>query len=254
MDLGRLVNRLDDRLGIEAYRTVDASANGLQIGQRSKPVDHVALAVDAAVEPANRASDADVLVVHHGLIWGDGLGDVTGLRFERFKPFFDHDLALYAVHLPLDGHPELGHAAQLTTAMGLVDAEPFGMMGDVPTGVIADADDDLTSAALRRRFADAVGVEAAAIGQLGPTPDRIDRVATVTGSGTDFIEDAAAAGADALLTGEPKHSAYHRAQDLDLSVLHAGHYATETIGLKALGDLIAEWGLETTFIDVPTGL
>ncbi|MFP4591130.1 MAG: Nif3-like dinuclear metal center hexameric protein [Halobacteriales archaeon] len=254
MDLGTLADRLDDRLDVEAYAGVDASANGLQVGRRDRPVERVAVAVDAAVEPIERAADADALVVHHGIVWGDGLPDLTAHRLARVRGLLDHDLGLYCAHLPLDGHPDLGNAARLGAAVGLTDTEAFGHLGGVPTGVVGRLPDAPAVDALVDRVAAAVDRESDAVGRLGPTPASVDRLAIVTGSGTDLIEEAAAVGADALLTGEPKHSAYHRAVDLGVCTLTAGHYATETFGVRAVAELVAEWGLETRFVDVPTGL
>ncbi|MFW6448461.1 MAG: Nif3-like dinuclear metal center hexameric protein, partial [Halobacteriota archaeon] len=136
MDLGTLADRLDDRLDVDAYADVDASANGLQVGRRDRPIERVAVAVDAAVEPIERAAEVDALIVHHGLVWGDGLTDLTAHRYDRIRALVTNDLGLYCAHLPLDGHPELGNAARLGAAIGLREVEAFGHLGGLPTGVI----------------------------------------------------------------------------------------------------------------------
>lgn len=117
MDTETFVERLDDRLDTAAYADLDASANGLQVAGPDK-IDHAAFAVDAAIETAERAADADAdaLVVHHGLFWGE-FERATGSIHDRLTPFFEHDMALYVAHLPLDGHQELGNAAGIVGAL-----------------------------------------------------------------------------------------------------------------------------------------
>lgn len=253
MELGTLVDRLNDRLDTAAYRDSDPSRNGLQVGDRSRSVDHVVGTVDAAQEPIEEAIDrnADLLVVHHGLMWGEET-PLTGHRYGRIRRLVEADLALYAAHLPLDGHPTLGNAAVIADDLGLTDrtafpgeTTPIGLTGKYDGG---DADELLSA------IADALGRDLEWLRTIGPTPSTVDRVAIVTGSGTDYIEAAAAAGADVLITGEGKHAAYHEAADVGLSVVLAGHYATETGGVRSVLDEIEAWGPSTAFLDLPTGL
>jgi len=191
-------------------------------------------------------------VVHHGLSWG-GIERVTGIDYRRLAPLLREDVALYAVHLPLDGHQELGNAAGLADRLGLTDREPFGALGGEHVGTRgrlpeADSVDDLRAAL---DGLDQGGQSTRAF-EFGP--DRVEDVAVVTGSGADWLPEAADAGADAFVTGEGKQQLYHQARDLGVNVLLAGHYATETFGVRRLGELCSEWGLETTFVDHPTGL
>lgn len=255
MELEALAAELDELLEVDRYRPVDASLNGLQVGDGTRSVEHVALSVDAAVEPIERAAAAaaDLLVAHHGILWGEAEG-VTRHRYARVAALVEADLALYVAHLPLDGHPELGHAAVLGGTLGIVDVEPFGRIDGRPTGVIGGLRGGPPADEVRRDLADAVGTAPDDLDDIGTPPDRVDRVAIVTGSGTDFVEGAAATDADVLVTGEAKQAAYHRARELGLYVLLGGHYATERFGLEALGERLEHWGLETTFVDVPTGI
>ncbi|QCC46786.1 Nif3-like dinuclear metal center hexameric protein [Halobellus limi] len=265
MELSTLTDRLDERLDTDAYADVDASANGLQVGpgdpartgrDSSPAVDHVAFAVDAAaatIEDA-AAAGADVLVTHHGLVWG-GLDRVTGREYENVAALVENDLALYVSHLPLDGHGELGNAAGLADFLGLdVDSrEPFGTLGPVTIGQRGRASDAYDVAELRERLAglDTGGREPRVL-DFGP--EEIRDVAIVTGSGVDWLGEAADAGVDALVTGEGKQQVYHEAREAGVNVFLAGHYATETFGVGALSDLVSEWGIETTVLDHPTGL
>jgi len=252
MDRQEFVTRLDDRLRTDDYADVDASANGLQVGRKSGAVERVALAVDAAEATIREAvdRDADALLVHHGLAWG-GFDRLTGLHYDRIEPLVANDVALYVSHLPLDGHQELGNAAGLADVLGLRDRAPFGEYGPEYVGTRGTATDaygaDELAALLDRELDTETQV-------LGFGPDEIEDVGIITGSGVDWIEAASEAGLDALVTGEGKQKAYHEARDLGLNVFLAGHYATETFGVRALGDLIEGWGVETTYIEHPTGL
>ena len=258
MERSEYVRRLDDRLDTAAYADVDASANGLQVGSDRGTVDHVAFAVDAATATIEAAADAgaDVLVVHHGISWG-GIDCVTGRAYDRIAALADHDIALYVSHLPLDGHADLGNAAGVAAELDLADREPFGELGPVTIGTIGETEAPRSAAAIRETLD---GFEGQSDDDPSPTqvldfgPDEIERVAVVTGSGTDWLDEAVEAGADALITGEGKGKAYHEAREAGLTVFLAGHYATETFGVRSLEALTAEWGLETTYLSHPTGL
>ncbi|EMA36636.1 Nif3-like dinuclear metal center hexameric protein [Halococcus hamelinensis] len=253
MHLDEFSARLDDRLRTDAFADLDASANGLQVDAPTD-VDHAAFAVDAAVETADRAVEvgADVLVVHHGLFWGD-FDRATGARYDRLAPFFEHDVGLYAAHLPLDGHPDLGNAAGVTDALELGEQEPFAALGAEHIGVAGIAPEGFTPDGLRAALADACGPKNG-VQHLDFGPDTVERVAVATGSAADWFDEAVAWGADAFVTGEGKQQVYHEAKEAGIHVYLAGHYATETFGVRSVGTLAGEWGIETTFIDRPTGL
>jgi dinuclear metal center YbgI/SA1388 family protein len=258
MRLSEYAGRLDDELDTAAYADVDASANGLQVGPDDAEVERVAFAVDAAEATIEAAADAgaDVLVVHHGISWG-GFDRVTGQTYDRIEALIESDLALYVSHLPLDGHPDLGNAAGVAGAIGLEDREPFGEIGPVTIGTVGDLRTPAAADAIRETLD---GFEGQPDGEADPTrvlgfgPDEIERVAVVTGSGVDWLDEAAAAGADALITGEGKQQVYHDAREAGVTVFLAGHYATETFGVRSLESLSAEWGLETEYVSHPTGL
>lgn len=255
MQLSEFTARLDDLLDHDAFADVDASSNGLQVGPGGDAeVEHVAFAVDGVEATFDAAIDAgaDVCCVHHGMIWG-GLERVTDVEYERIAGLVQGDLALYVSHLPLDAHPELGNAAQLAATLECERREPFGSAGGEHIGQLVRASEPFGVAELASSL-DALDTGGRECRTLAFGPDTIEDIAIVTGSGTDWIREAAAVGADALVTGEGKQQAYHEAREVGLNVFLAGHYATETFGVRALESLVAEWGLETTFIDYPTGL
>jgi len=255
MDVATLTERFDERLDIGAYADVDASANGLQVGPADIEVERVAFAVDAAEATIEAAAerDADLLVVHHGLSWG-GIERVTGRDYRRIAPLIENDVALYAAHLPLDGHQELGNAAGLADRLGLDEREPFGEMGPVHIGQRASVNDPYDRDELAGMLDEHLDTGGRGVQVLDFGPETLEDIAIVTGSGVDWLDEAVATGADALVTGEGKQQVYHEAREAGINVYLAGHYATETFGVRALGDLAAEWGLETTFVDHPTGL
>ena len=255
MDCAELATRLDDELDTAAYADLDASANGLQVGPATQQVDHVAFAVDAAVATIDRAREvgADLLVTHHGLSWG-GFDRVTGKHYRRIAALVDADLALYVSHLPLDGHQDIGNAAGVADVLDLSDRVPFGELGGEYVGQCGEATEPYTADALADRLEATLdtGGQRVQVLDFGPSPIR--DVGIVTGSGVDWLDEAVETGTDALVTGEGKGNAYHEAREAGIHVFLAGHYATETFGVQSLQALVDDWGVETTYIDHPTGL
>jgi dinuclear metal center YbgI/SA1388 family protein len=255
MQLSTFVDRLDAELRTDDYADVDASPNGLQVGTRAGEIDHVAFAVDAAEATIDAAvdADADALVTHHGLIWG-GLDRVTGREYERIAPLVENDIALYVSHLPLDGHQELGNAAGVSDLLSLERREPFGEVGPEPIGQFGVCEEPIARESLTTLLNEQLHTGGRAVRALDFGPDQVEQVAVVTGSGVDWLDEAVAVGADTLVTGEGKQQVYHEATEAGINVVLAGHYATETFGVRSLQALAEEWGLETTFVDHPTGL
>lgn len=255
MQCEQLCERLDAKLETDAYADVDASANGLQVGPATQELSHVAFAVDAAVETIDRAREAgaDLLVTHHGVSWG-GIDRITGATYRRVAPLIDNDIALYATHLPLDGHQELGNAAGVADVLALDNRAPFGELGDRYVGQRGQLSQPTTVDELRGRLATELDTGGQEIQTLDFGPSPIRDVAIVTGSGVDWLEEAIEKDVDALITGEGKHKVYHQAREAGIHVFLAGHYATETFGVRSLQELVSSWGVETTYIDCPTGL
>jgi len=255
MHAGEIATRLDEELDTEAYADVDASPNGLQVGPADREVETVAVAVDAAVETIERASEAgaDLLVTHHGIVWGS-IERVTDSNYRRIAPLVEDDIALYVAHLPLDGHQRLGNAAGIADLLDQGNRAPFGRMGGEWVGQRGRLAEATTLSELAATLGESLDTGDGSVRTLDFGPETVEDVAIVTGSGVDWLEEAVAADADVLVTGEGKQQAYQEAREAGINVVLAGHYATETFGVRALADTLDSWGLETTFVDCPTGL
>jgi dinuclear metal center YbgI/SA1388 family protein len=242
-----------DRL-LEPERFEDSCLNGMQVPGPAE-VERIVTGVSAHVELFERAADAQagLLLVHHGLIWGPGVKAIDASLHRRLKILFANDIALAAYHLPLDAHAELGNNALLARALGAEHMQPFGSYHGQTIGFLAALGSDGDGGIEAGELFDRVGqVTERQPLVLGDGPPRVQRLAIVSGAGSDFAEEAAAAGAQALLTGEPAERVTATARELGLHVIAAGHHATETLGIKALGELLAgRFGLEHVFIDVP---
>lgn len=255
MDLATIAERLDGDLDVGEYSDVDPASNGLQVGPDDAEVKVAAVAVDAAqvtIEAA-AAANADLLVVHHGLIWG-GIERVTGRAYRRLASLIRNDIALYAAHLPLDGHQALGNAAGIANLLGLDDRRPFGRVGDQHVGQRGTLPEPVTDADLAAFLSAHLDTGGQDVHVLDFGPATIESVAIVTGAGAEYLDAAADAGVDALVTGEGPARVYHQAREREITVVLAGHYATETPGVRAIGDRLREWGLDVHDIDHPTGL
>ncbi len=245
----RLVAWLDAYLDVAG--TPDASPNGLQVEGRAR-VSRVAFAVDASVQTIRAAvrRRADMLVVHHGLWWGRH-EPIVGTMRARIAALIRADLSLYAAHLPLDRHPEVGNNAVLARRLGVENTKPFGEYRGVTVGVGGE----LPGERSRERFVDDVAGVVGARPQVLPFgPARVRRVAIVSGAGASLAETARREGYDTLLTGETSHAAWHTAREAGVNVIFGGHYATETVGLEALAERVRDrFDVPTVFIDAPTG-
>ena len=234
MDAQTLAQRLDRELNVKAF--TDESHNGLQVENRGA-ITRVACGVDASLAffESAAAQGANFLICHHGLSWGDSLKRITGLNYRRLEFLWRHNMALYACHLPLDAHRRLGNNAGICRVLGLQRLRSFGMYHGRTIGFAGEFPRALTLAALEQRVARRVGPTVRTM-PFGPA--RVRRVAVVSGGAADLVEEAAAAGCDAFVSGEPKLSAYCVAQELGIHALFAGHYDTETFGVSAVGDWV----------------
>lgn len=250
MKSAELARYLDEYLSVGGIPDSDNALNGLQV-EGGEEVTRIAAAVDAS-EASIRAAvqaDADFLIVHHGMFW-DGNRPVTGPRYRRLRALIDNGVALYAAHLPLDVHAEVGNNALLARKLGVQIRGRFGQHKGIPIGVYGDIAISLEG--LTQRVADVVGAEVTLI-RGGPDPVR--RIGIVTGSGAGALAEAADMGLHALVTGEATHHAFFEATEREVSLLLAGHYATETLGVCALAEHLEErFGLPWTFLHLPTGL
>ncbi|MGH7605939.1 MAG: Nif3-like dinuclear metal center hexameric protein [Gemmatimonadales bacterium] len=252
MRLDVLVAYLDEFLRLGDAADAPEALNGLQIANAGD-VTRLAASVDACEATIRMAARerADCLLVHHGLFWG-GLRPLVGPAYRRLAGLIQDNIAVYAAHAPLDRHPEVGNNAVLARLLGVKLRGEFGEYHGAPIGVWGEFDgtrDDLT-----RALGAALGAGAAPrIFPFGPA--RVQRVGIVTGAGGSLIAQAAAAGLDTYITGEGQHWTFFDAEELEMNVCFAGHYATETVGVKALAEHVAQqYGLPWVFLDHPTGL
>ena len=250
MHLADFVAHLDTYLRIDLYVDHPNACNGLQV-EGNRDITTVAFAVDAClytIEAAVRA-DADCLVVHHGLFWS-GSAPVIGSLYRRVSALVRAGVALYSCHLPLDAHEEVGNNTQLCRALGMEPLGQWARFEGREVGIIARADTSIRS--LQRLLDDRLDTSSRLI---GGGRDRVQRVAVLTGSGADRASEAAALGCDVLITGEGAHHSYFAAEEAGINVLLAGHYATETLGPRALkAHVEQELRLRCCFVDHPTGL
>ena len=247
--IDQLIAALDELLQPGSFS--DLGPNGLQV-PGAREVSRVVTGVSAQRELSERAVelDAQLVLVHHGLFWSFQPPGLTPLLAERLRPLFKHDINLAAYHLPLDAHPTHGNNALLAQALGCERHEPFGDYKGTPIGRAGTfAGQGITRDELHARVREATRREPL---MLGAGPERIRTIGIVSGSAADTLHEAAAAGLDAFLTGEPREHITSDARELGLHFIAAGHYATETFGVRALGDLLAErFGIEHTFVDIP---
>ncbi len=250
MKRDELVRYLDDYLNIKAIQ--DSSNNGLQV-EGADEVSRVALAVDSGLAALDGAAQAgaQMLIVHHGLFWSKPIL-VTGLHRLRVGRLIESNVSLYAAHLPLDYHGEVGNNAVLCRLLGVDDVAPFGEYGSLHAGLAGRLPAALSLGEFMTRVEQVVQDQVVQVWPFGP--QAVQRVAVISGGAAFLLGQAAAAGVDVYLTGEVSHGYYHDAQELELNVVFGGHYATETVGLRALADHLADrFGLQTVFLDLPTG-
>ncbi len=240
-------------LAIDGLASIDASLNGIQVGRSGGELSKLAFAVDASAESIRRAAEAgaQVLFVHHGLFWGKPRR-IEGNLQARIRLLLEADLALYACHLPLDCHPEVGNNAVIARLLGLGDLAPFAPYHGVALG-------------WKGSYAEAQSLDSV-LARLGPGassplsliqagPKAISRVGVVSGGAASDVLMAIEDGLDLFITGEASHSVYSEVVEAGIHFAALGHYATETFGVKAVARRLgAETGLETLFLDLPTGL
>ena len=232
--LDTLVSLLDTTLNCSAFR--DSSHNGLQLANNGM-VTRVVTGVDASLRLLKEAAarNADCVICHHGLSWGDSLARITGLNHRLIAFAIEHNIAVYATHLPLDAHPLYGNNAQLCKALGLTKLQPTFSYHGQTIGFTASTAKPITFDTFCNRVRTAVtpDIRALAFGS-----ERVRKIGVVSGGASDMIDQAVTLGVDVFLTGEPSLVGYNFAENLGMNVVFAGHYATETFGVRALAKLV----------------
>lgn len=248
--LQEIVSFLDAELRIAEIPDYSGAVNGLQL-ENGGTVTRIAAAVDASlpVVEAAVAAGADLLVVHHGMFW-QGTQPLTRAYYKKIKTAMDAGLAIYSSHLPLDVHPEWGNNIQLMKALGISPSGTFFDWKGIRLGLTAEV--EIERGRLLDHLSGAVG---------GPVhlcpggPEMVKKIGLVTGGAGSEVALCTSFGIDTFITGEGPHWSYPLAEELGINLLYAGHYATETFGVKALAARISEdHDIPWSFIDRPTGL
>jgi len=246
----QLVDYCRDLLRVREIDDWPNALNGLQI-ENSGAVTKIGAAVDASTRTVGAAIEHGInfLIVHHGLFW-PGLQPITGRRRRMLERAFQHDLALYSAHLPLDIHSVLGNNAQLASALGLESTEPFFEQKGQCVGLKAKT--QISRTELARKLEHSLG---GPVKLFDTGPERTQTIGLITGGGGSDIYAVAQEGIDTFVTGEAPHWAAVAAQELGINLLLGGHYATETFGVKALAAHLSDrFDLPWEFLDFPTGL
>lgn len=240
----------DRLLDIANFTDWPGAVNGLQM-ENGGQVTRIVAAVDASLDVARCAVEAraDLLLVHHGLFWGEPR-PWTGGRYELMRLLCENKVAVYSAHLPLDAHPKLGNNALLCAALGFKRTKPFFTEKGRSLGFQTVTDIPLVD--LTANLAQAVGADPVV---LACGPQHCRRIGVVTGGAGGELRQAVSEGIDTFVTGEGPHWSYALAQELGVNVLYGGHYGTETFGVKALAAHLADrYDLPWAFIDRPSGL
>jgi len=247
---------LDATLDVANIPDYSAALNGVQL-ENVGDIQHVATAVDFSTVSIEGAINvgARLLLVHHGMFWG-GVQPITAHRHRRLWMLMTHDVAVYSAHLPLDVHSTLGNNALLTKRLGLTASGGFARYKTIDVGLSGES--DMPTSVIAQRAGDLAKEFGGTLVATPFPPDRVTRrwgVCTGAGADSESLAEAARRGIDTLIVGEGPHHTGVEARELGIVVLYAGHYATETLGVRALGGAVAErFGIATTFIDAPTGL
>jgi dinuclear metal center YbgI/SA1388 family protein len=248
--LAAIVQHCDRILRTREIGDYDGAANGLQV-ENSGAVTRIAASVDASLATAKLAiaAKADLLIVHHGLFWSPRQ-PWTGKNYELLQLLIKNNLAIYCSHLPLDAHPQLGNNAQLAAALGLKNLKPFFASHGQNIGFKSHT--KISRAELAKKLERATGAKPK---MIPGGKEMCERIGVVTGGAGGDLPQAAGEGVDTFITGEGPHWTFALAEELGLNVFYAGHYATETFGVKALAaELSIKFKLPWEFLDYPTGL
>ena len=254
--LTEISHHLDTILRVEDIPDFPGAVNGIQVETES-PIVKVAGAVDARERTIRAAADAgaNLLIVHHGLFWG-GVQALRGPFLRRVRLLLEHDIAVYGAHLPLDMHPELGNNALLARELGLEPSAGFARYKTVDIGVAGQC--EIPTPELVARATKFARVHAHAVRTAGPVAGKVTRrwaICTGAGAGQETLREATAASVDTLIVGEGPHWTAIDAEEAGLTIVYAGHYATETLGVRALAANVGTtFDLPSVFLEAPTGL
>ena len=256
VQLDQIVRYLDDLLDTAQVPDYSGALNGLQLANNGI-VTRIAAAVDFSSRTVEGAiaEKADLLLVHHGMFWG-GAQRIVGTMYDRLHALIANDVAVYASHLPLDRHPLVGNNALLASELGLEPSGEFAMYKGVAIGVRGESDVDTAALVSRAEwFAKGEGGSVRATPLTSGRKTRRWAICTGAGASTESLHEAQELGIDTLIVGEGPHHTAVAADEMGIVVIYAGHYATETLGVRALAAHLADrFGVTWTFVEAPTGL
>jgi len=233
---------------MQPHRVRDFTVNGMQV-QGKDTVTKVITGVTAsqALIDAAVAQQADAILVHHGYFWKNESPAITGIKYNRIKTLIKNDINLYAYHLPLDIHPELGNNVELAKLLGITVRRGLEPWDKASVALVGKFEEEISTAELTQRIETQLNRAPLVVDAGKP----IKSVAWCTGGGQSYIELAIEQGIDAFISGEASEQTIHLAREAGMSFFAAGHHATERYGVKALGEWLAEEkGLDVTFIDI----
>ena len=240
-------------LDIDGFASIDDSLNGIQVDNDGGVIRKIAFAVDAVMETFEQAAavGAGMLFVHHGLFWGHPSAVAGNLR-RRIKFLLDHNICLYAVHLPLDQQPKFGNNAVLTQLLGLENIEPFGLYHGRKVGYKGTFPKPVTVDEAVKKI-DFMGRPPLGVFPFGKK--ECLTAAVVSGGAAENAREAVKEGVDLYVTGESSHTVYHDCLEGKLNMIAGGHYSTEVWGVQAvMRHAMAELAIDAEFLDIPTGL
>jgi dinuclear metal center YbgI/SA1388 family protein len=245
----------DELLGTASTPDYPNAINGLQLENRA-PIRAIAAAVDFSTRAIQGTAEAgaNLLIVHHGMFWG-GVGPFSGPSYRTLRMLMENDIAVYSSHLPLDRHPTLGNNALLASELRLTATGSFARFQDTSIGVSGESDIETASLISQaREFAKPYGeIRTSRVANGRRT--RKWGMCTGAGASADTLGEASAAGIDTLIVGEGPHWTAIHAEEHDIAIIYAGHYATEILGVRALAQHLAKkYELSWSFISAPTGL
>jgi len=253
MNLNKIIKDLDQLLDVTSFN--DYSVNGLQVNSGNNEIKKVCLAVDSGLSVIKEAckQDSDLLIVHHGMFWGQKQNLINGIIGEKVRTLINSGCSLYASHLPLDAHLEYGNNICLLKEYKLDFISTFANFDGKDIGVLGDNSQNLN-------FNDFINISENFLAS-GPIykynfgDKEIKTVGIVSGSGSAAVTEAAEKNIDLLISGEPKQEVYHLAKELKVNLLFIGHYCSETFGVKALGSYLQpKYKIDTFFYDEPTNI
>lgn len=259
--LSEIARYLDEYLRIKDIPDESNAINGLQvensglIGGIVAAVDASQATIDGVIATLEPEESPPLLLVHHGLLW-DGNVSITGRRYRRIAALLDHDIPVYAAHIPLDVHPEVGNNAVLAERLGLQVEGWFGNYRGIAMGVWGQVPSGLpTREAVAVELDRVLHTLKGSAALIPGGPERPMRIGIITGAAGNMIAQARDANIDTFITGEGPHHTYFDAMEWGLNLIYAGHYATETLGVQAMASHLAErFDLDWDFHDHPTGL